>query len=260
MKIKCFLNLFFLGFLLFVLQIESNVPKYIDTWKNKDKHFDLIKDIYGHGNYLHPKYLKFINKNDIHFILEIGSRDAIDALELSKFYKVHVCAFECNPQALEICYHNVNENPNITIVPFAAWNETKISKFYPIVKEKKRNFNLGASSLFKMDPNGHDVSAQGEITVNTVRLDDWLNSQKYETPDLICIDAQGATLPILQGLGEKLFDVKYIIAECEFVRYYIGESLYPEIAAYLKENGFEELTQIKCLDYFANILFKRKDL
>src|SRR5690349_4844090 len=87
------------SFFFFHSPLLAFIPEYTEEWENKDKSFNLIKDhLYGQGDYLHPNFLKFIDKNQVHFILEIGSRDAIDALDLSQFYQSHVCAFECNPQ------------------------------------------------------------------------------------------------------------------------------------------------------------------
>lgn len=81
-----------------------------------------------------------------------------------------------------------------------------------------------------------------------------MKKHTFDAPDLLCIDAQGATLPILQGMGKKLKKVKYIIAEVQFIRYYEGESLYPKIVAYLEKNGIKEV--IKASNgLFADILF-----
>lgn len=240
------------------LSLSASIPQYIEIWEGQNEPFQLIRDnLYGQGDYLHSNFLQFIDKNQLKFILEVGSRDAIDALDLSHFYQAHVCAFECNPRALIICHHNCNQNPNITVVPLAAWNETKPITFYPII-ESDKPFNLGASSLYKFDSHSPDFYKQEEIIVQTVRLDEWLNAHQYDTPDLICIDAQGATLPILQGLGNRLSQVKYIIAEVEFVRFYDGEALYPEISTFLKQHGFKEVTQLSN-SLFANILFIREN-
>ena len=200
--------------------LSASIPKYVEMWEGKGQPFTLHKDPWGKGDYLNPLFLNHIDKNEIHFVIEIGSRDVIDALELSEYYNAHVCAFECNPQALEICSYNQNKNPNVSIIPYAAWNETKPMTFYPVIEGGKTVFNLGASSLFKFDFQWDDYFKQGEITVNAIRLDEWLTRQQYETPDLICIDAQGATLQVLQGLGKKLSQVKYIIAEAEINRFY----------------------------------------
>lgn len=74
---------------------------------------------------------------------------------------------------------------------------------------------IRASSLFLFDPNGQgqDIQKQGEITVKAVRLDEWKDEKKIENVDLVCIDAQRATLEIVQGIEKYLPKVKYTIAK-----------------------------------------------
>ena len=239
----------------------SQPVEYVEDWADKDAPPALIRDPYGKGDYLHAQFIRFIDKNSVRLVLEIGSRDAIDALELSSYYHCHVFAFECNPTAISICAHNRGKNPNVSIIPFAAWSETTKLTFHPVIPGGEV-FSLGASSIFPFDPNGpvHSSALQGEIIVDAIRVDEWLDAENLDTPDLICIDAQGATLPILEGLKQRLSQVKYIIAEAEIVPYYIGESLYPEIVAFMCQNGFVEVTKINHSNLYADVLFVRKDL
>lgn len=228
------------------------ITPYIDVPPSHN----LIRDPIGQGDYLNPLFIKYIDPAAISLVLEIGSRDCIDALDLSRFYKAHVYAFECNPQAIEICRHNIGTNPNITLVPFAAWNETTQLTFYPTIPGGELCV-IGTSSLFKFDPQGpvRNSQLQGEVTVEAVRLDEWLASKEISKVDLVCIDAQGATLQVLQGLEGALPKIKYIIAEAEFQRFYLGEALYPEIVQYLSQHGFEMVTQINHHGLYADVLF-----
>jgi FkbM family methyltransferase len=232
-------------------------PDYISSWPGQA---DLIRDPYGKGDYLNRNFRKKIKKNLVQSVLEIGSRDLIDALELSEYYACHVYAFECNPEALSVCYHNLGKNPNVSIVPLAAWNETRPISFFPLVKEAEA-FNLGAASLFKFDPKGVDGGRyeQTEITVQATRIDEWLNKNQLKTPDLICIDAQGASLQVLEGIGSRLQEVKYIVAEAELVDWYEGEALYPEIVNYMLSQGFVEAA-VNNHGLYSDVLFIRKDL
>jgi FkbM family methyltransferase len=239
--------------LFFILSCSLHaVSPYIDVSPSQS----LIRDPIGQGDYLNPQFIKHIDPKAISLILEIGSRDCIDALDLSRFYKAHVYAFECNPQAIEICRHNIGMNPNITLVPFAAWNETTQLTFYPTIPGGELCV-IGTSSLFKFDPQGpvRNSQLQGEVTVEAVRLDEWLASENISKVDLVCIDAQGATLQVLQGLEEYLPKIKYIIAEAEFQRFYLGEALYPEIVQYLSQHRFEMVTQINHHGLYADVLF-----
>lgn len=216
----------------------------------------LIRDPIGKGDYLSPVFTSHIDKNKVSVILEIGSRDCIDALDLSRFYEADVFAFECNPQAIEICRHNIGGHPHVKLVPLAAWNQTAQLAFFPTIPGGALCV-IGTSSLFKFDPQGpvRNSQIQGEITVQAVRLDEWLEAENISNVDLVCIDAQGATLQILQGLEKRLPQIKYIIAEAEYQRYYLGEALYPEIVEYLKQQGFSVVTEINHQKLYADVLF-----
>src|SRR5690606_23441638 len=105
-------------------------------------------------------------------IFEIGSRDAKDALELSQFYKCHVFAFECNPDAIERCKTNIGLNPNVTLVPMGVWDTSGEIAFYRVI-----DGNIGASSFFPFSPkakNYADILKEGlvqeKIVVPTIRL------------------------------------------------------------------------------------------
>ena len=249
------------GMICSTFMLSASVPKYVENWPNKSTSTNLIRDSIGQGDYLNEKFTSWIDKKTVRTVLEIGSRDAIDALDLSQYYKAHVFAFECNPEAIAICKHNIGNNPNITLVPLAAWKENTSLNFFPVIPGGQV-VCIGASSLFKFDPKGpvQDTQKQGDVIVKAVRLDTWIDEQKIENVDLICIDAQGATLQVVQGLEKYLPKVKYIIAEAEYKRFYLEEALYPEIEAYLLSKGFFPVTKINHHDLYADVLFVRKDL
>lgn len=217
----------------------------------------IYQHVYGQGDYL--QYASAIEPRQIRLIFEIGSRDAIDAIQLGENYHCPVYAFECNPEALKICYHNTRSYPFVTIVPYACYNETKALSFYPVVESEGGSLpvNIGASSLLKARQDGCDrFHVQGQpITVIAVRLDQWMDAHMLPAPDLICMDTQGATLQVLKGLGKYLKDVKYIITEVYLVPSYEGEALYPEIKQFLAENGFTAASEPPSNALFCDVLF-----
>lgn len=199
-----------------------------------------------HYEHAYLNFIKKINKNDIKVVFELGSRDARDAIELSEFFKCHVFAFECNPVAIDVCKKNIDSSPNITLVPLAVWNQSGPLSFYKVWEgDYWGAFNVGASSCFKFNPearNYPDIIAEGliqeEITVTATRLDDFLEANQIDSIDLICMDVQGAAFQVLEGLGDCLSKVKYIITELEMHPIYEGEVLYPQVDTFLKQRGF----------------------
>ncbi len=72
-----------------------------------------------------------------------------------------------------------------------------------------------------------------------VRLDEYIQKQNLPIPDFIKLDVQGAELDVLQGLGDYLKSVKYIVAETSLHRYNEGAPLIEDIITFLKNESFE---------------------
>ncbi len=204
--------------------------------------------IKGKGEYI--RFAKKIKKNEIKTILEIGSRDALDAIELSNLYHCHVFAFECNPTAIEICKQNIGLNPNVTLVPLGVWDTTGEMPFYRIINTNI-DTNIGASSFFEFNPEAKNYPSiveeglvQEKITVPTIRLDEFLKAQDIRNIDLLCMDVQGAAFQVLFSLGEQLKTVKYIIVELENHPIYSGEVLYKDVNDFLAQAGFRRASNL----------------
>lgn len=247
--------------------------EYVENWSEKFTPKLLVrdwacqKDLLEAGcpsDYLNANFSALLPKNQISVVLEIGSRDAIDALCLSEHFKAHVYSFECSPEALGVCQYNIGDNPNITLVPLAAWNKSTTLSFFPVIAAGEDPL-IGLSSIFKLDPSGpiQNTQKQREINVQSIRLDEWMEKEKLDRADLMCIDVQGGSLQVLEGLGKKLSEIKYIIAEVEYQQYYIGQVLYPEVETYLNSYGFTPVAQMFHNGIYkdvADTLFIRNDL
>lgn len=233
-------------------------PEYIPVSSSES---DRLEQLYADGSYLNKDFLLLLEKNnDIKTVLEIGSRDCLDALKLSHKFKCHVFAFECNPIMLDTCRKNIASNPNVTLIEKAVWDKTETISFFPMIEEGTVYYNPGASSCFKINPTGHLKGyAQKEIEVQATRLDDWLSSMDIESIDLICMDAQGAAYNVLKGLGDKLKNVKYIITEIEHKEIYEGEVLSGPLDDFLEENGFR-MCLGKLNRFFGDYIYIRKDI
>ena len=209
------------------------LPCYED-YPNVGKH--------GDGSYL--SFVKDIDKNRVKIIFEIGSRDALDAIDLSQYFKAHVVAFECNPYQIPVCRENIGNNPNVTLEPYGVWDSNGYRDFYRVIDK-----NPGASSFFESNtespyykPDHPDATTQEKIVVPCIRLDDYLEHKKIGRIDLLCMDVQGAAYQVLESLGTHLKRVKYIIVELETQRMYVGEKLYDEVDQYLRNSGFIRLS------------------
>lgn len=95
-----------------------------------------------------------------------------------------VVAFEPIPEMVNRCKINLSENDfsNFVLVESAVGCEKKSSMFS--VKSEKQ---------------GSKLSEDGSIEVKVVPLDEWIEENKSEPPDVMIIDAEGNELNVLRG-------------------------------------------------------------
>jgi FkbM family methyltransferase len=195
-------------------------------------------------------FLNNINSKEIKIILELGSRDLVDAIKLLNYFKdSKIYAFECNPDCLVECNKNyVNLEPDnkkrLFLIDKAVSINNGDVKFYPFDLQKYNN--MGASSMLKIDFSlrnrcDHDYgreNPQKETIVNGIRLDTFIE-QNHINVDLLCIDLQGYELNAIKSLGNYLHKVKYIITECSIMSTYTNGSTFKELNEYLGKYNFK---------------------
>ena len=213
------------------------------------------------SSYLYPKFVHRINPDRIRIIVECGSRDGLDSLALNQFYAPEkIYAFECNPEAIEICKRNLADSP-VVLIEKAVYNENKVIDFFPTDMEKSTNKELGASSiLWHLD--NKESYFQKKTQVEAIRLDTFMEQESLTHIDLLCMDVQGAEIEVLEGLGKKLSKIKYIITEVAFQHYYEGDHLFIDVVRYLNKYGFHlsigrgRMGALK--EGFTDVLFQNK--
>jgi FkbM family methyltransferase len=192
-----------------------------------------------------------IDFDGIRRICDIGTRFLEQTIEMAHIFpEAEFHSFEPVPGSYQICLDNRSQCPEsvadrITVYEMALNNETREIPFYP-VNNTGSEFNVGASSKYKFVPglNGSFFDKtwnQDEITVKSMRMDDWRRQNAVGPIDMIWMDAQGSELDVLKGAVETLKDVKVILTEVGLGQYYQGQSLKPEIDAFMASQGFREL-------------------
>jgi len=193
------------------------------------------------GAYLNKRFTCRINPDRIKTIFECGSRDGLDALALWEFFNPErMFIFECNPESIPICKQNIQQHPQIKLIEKAVYHAEGTIPFYPTDMEKSKDKNIGASSLLWHRDNKQEFF-QKEIRVESTRLDTVMQQEGVETIDLLCMDVQGVEIDVLEGLGEKIAKVQYIITEVVFEHYYAGDYLFSEVRKWLSSKGFDLL-------------------
>lgn len=162
-------------------------------------------------------------------IVEIGSRDGLDAHELANYFRLndlecHV--FEANPaQAKKIKF----DYPLMHVYPNAV-SDIKGPVTFNVELE-----NLGASSLFsRVTPKEH----MQVITVDAIRMDDWIKEENIHCIDVCKIDVEGASLKVLNSFGDSINIVNSIQIECEHQPVWKDGDQFPQVKEWLEAHGF----------------------
>lgn len=173
-----------------------------------------------HATYSSKQFLNFIDVSEVHYIIEGGSRDLIDALFLEQHFKdARIHSFECNDEAYQICAQNLEKSDGrIKLNKLAMTNTNDNLTFYAFDHDITDEHDIGVSSLYKhKDTNG---VPQKEIIVKGMRLDHYCNINNIPRIDYLCLDVQGAEQSVLEGLGDFLKTVKYLVLEDDSSSYY----------------------------------------
>lgn len=197
-------------------------------------------------------YINEYNKSSLN-IIEVGSRDALDALSLSLKLNPEKCfIFEPTRVGITNCCNNIskyNGKVDFVLLPFAAHNAQngiQLLEFREFIYGK----NHGASSLYKWHTNYHseldddkgiELEKQTEILykVPSCSLDslDFLFEKKIF---LLAMDVEGAEFEVLNGAVKLLKKIKYICLETGFnqPREGVPRDSAEKIVKFLKEKGF----------------------
>lgn len=193
------------------------------------------------ATYTEKKYYKHIdNKDSIKVIIEAGSRDLLDALELEKIYpNAVIFSFECNPECVDVCNINLKfSEGRIKFYPIALSNKEGELDFYSFDTNKTQHHDAGCSSLYQ-HKNTSDVP-MNKITVKSRKLSSILQENNIDVVDLLCLDLQGGELNLLKGLDSYLDTVRYIITEFDSEWYQNAPSSV-EYKEFLESNNFKAI-------------------
>lgn len=229
--------------------------------------------------YIEPCFLTFIKRHKINTVIEVGSRDLRDTLQMYDYYKCKIYAFECNPFGYEKCLKRYNENKhlfgeNITLEKYCVSNVDGEIDFYPFDLEKFPHD--GPSSLYikdwvtyrnPSDPDYNRGYVQKKIKVQSIPLDKYCKLNDIDNIDLLCLDTQGAELEIIKSLNSMT--PSYIILEATLFPDYTGGTCFQELYDFLIKKGYSyicsdrygtnlpPIPKEKCLTEF-NALFEFK--
>lgn len=175
-------------------------------------------------------------------VVEVGSRDGLDAIALASALSCRVDAFEAAPQQFLDVQQNIRESGATEVYAheLALSDENGLVDFWTVDAQDYDNTGLGSFYEVNFDNRpSDDVDAgrdpiQRRTTVTAARFD----SLEIPTPDLLVMDVQGAETRVLQGFGSRLRDCRYVICEAERVPSYQGGNSFRDLHRYLASQGF----------------------
>lgn len=172
---------------------------------------------YSVNTWLNPavqNFVRYFGEKEKPVVWEVGSRDGHDGVELARriysggemwfWTNATVVCMEPNPDQAKIIKKNY---PEVYVIQKAASNKTGTADF--MVYEGDEGA-VGSSSL-RLDWKEDDLPGH-IIRVGTVRLEDIIGDQEI---DIMKIDSEGHSPEVLEGLGEKLRQVKLYHIETE---------------------------------------------
>jgi FkbM family methyltransferase len=226
---------------------HTNLHHHMVEWRLKN---EPMQGAYG-------QFAEHIEKDTINTIVELGSRDGLDAIWLHKEYDAQVVCWECNPAVLDIVRRNIQFYEDVELVDLAVWSKDTSLTFHPVT-----NGNVGASSVFQANTDyPHEKYVQEEIQVNARRLDGWWKENRTgRALDMLVMDLQGGELEALKGAEGILDSIRYIITEGQYQQLYHDTPLIQDIQDYLKNKGFKLVAEkIHVPEWFGDFLFIRED-
>jgi FkbM family methyltransferase len=135
-----------------------------------------------------------------------------------------VFSFEPDPNCFYCITENTRNSTNIEVIDYAASNTGGVNTFYISSEDAD-------SSL--IEPRIYSESME----VKTIRLDEWMKSKNLEQIDFLKVEAEGAELEVLEGLGEMINRVKKVSVDGGPERY--GQPTSHDVEQFLKSNGFK---------------------
>lgn len=172
--------------------------------------------------------------------VEVGAHDGKDTKEYLERYE-RVYAFEPAPNMLKKLQEI--DDPRLTVIPKAVANFDGSAIFY-----LDELGDQGCGSLYpfvpgieKRWPDRKDLRSTGQTTVEVTRLDTFLRAEDIQQVDFLHVDAQGADLAVLRGLGRLARRVRAGVVETAAARdraLYQGQHTIPDIYRWLYTHGF----------------------
>ena len=179
----------------------------------------------------------FLNKK-VSQIFDIGANVGSTVERFHQLFpnaKIH--AFEPFPASYQLLNKKYQGNSSIVLNQLCVYKTKGSLDFFV-------NQKVSTNSLFQPIKSGLSFDNQiiniNKICVDTISLDEYCNSSEIKKIEILKMDIQGGELDALIGAFNliKTKSIDLIYCEAFFIRQYLNQPLFYDIATYLDLNGY----------------------
>lgn len=184
-------------------------------------------------------------------IIDIGANKGQFAFASTRFFPMaNIYSFEPVPESFSKLTINCSDTPFIHPFNLALGDTNGIINFFQN-SHSHASSALPTSSFQKREI--PKTSESTKIQVPVRRLDDIAKELPHlKHPILLKLDVQGYEKHVLEGAGEFIKVVDYLLFEASFVPMYEGEPLFDEMHSYVKALGFSLIGPVGSLQTSNN--------
>lgn len=195
-------------------------------------------------------------------VFEIGAANGMDANFIRESFNIppqNVYCFEAHPGNYNSILNNYPEFKCFNIAISDINGESTFQLHGPsadISSFRKRTKGIGVYPY-----PGTIETNYSTITINTLRMDSFIDQHKITQIDVCKIDVEGCSHEVLSGFGDKLSLVKIMHIEAELVEMFEKEHLYKEVEQLLLNSGFVIVDYHRIQDgLMCDTIWVRKDM
>ena len=211
--------------------------------------------------------VRLLLKKENPTIVEIGSHYGEDSLRfLETFPECTIYCFEPDPRNIKIFNKHIKDR-RVKLFELALSSQKGIANFYQSYQpstsvpekydwiseadyEELMLNNSGSSSLKR----GYKHNLNQTIQVNTERYDNWCEEHHINNVDFVWVDVQGAEKSVLEGMGEKIKNIKFIWIEYGEIEYE-GAINRQETISHMHNRSFNVIEEYSNQSLTGDLLF-----
>ena len=200
-------------------------------------------------------FFLYFDRNQTFLLIDVGANEGqtLD-LFLSYFPNCKIYSFEPDPDCFAKLLESYSENNFVELYQFALSDSKTNTLLF-------RNLNSKLNSLAPLHENyeGRFGHMRDTVEIQTIRLDDFIESKRIKRINLLKIDVQGFEGKVISGtkkaIAEAVFD--WIFVEITFSKVYEVENSFYSIQEILKNKY--SLYSILDLNYLKGYILSHCD-